>query len=108
MNADGTNFVQLTDNAVFDGGPNFSPDGKKILFIRSLGPGQGQELFVMNADGTNEMQLTNTQGFNTLARWGVTLSRSDVAGGISHGDLRLGPSSIRRVGSRLPYFRARP
>jgi Tol biopolymer transport system component len=72
--ADGTNFVQLTDNAVFDGGPNFSPDGQKIMFVRSLGPpgsGQGQELFSMNADGTNEMQLTNTPGSNTLARWGV-------------------------------------
>jgi TolB protein len=71
MNADGTNFVQLTDNAAFDGGPNFSPDGQKILFIRTLGPGQGQELFLMNADGTNERQLTNTPGHNTLARWGV-------------------------------------
>jgi Tol biopolymer transport system component len=54
MNADATGFVQLTHNAVFDGGPNFSPDGQKILFIRSLGPARGQELFVMNADGTNE------------------------------------------------------
>jgi Tol biopolymer transport system component len=71
MNADGTNFVQLTNNAVFDGGPNFSPDGEKIVFIRTLGPGQGQELFLMNADGTNEMQLTATPGSNTLARWGV-------------------------------------
>ena len=70
MNADGTAFVQLTDNAVFDGGPSFSPDGQKILFIRTV-PGQAQELFSMNADGTNEMQLTNTPGFNTLARWGV-------------------------------------
>jgi Tol biopolymer transport system component len=58
MNADGTNVVRLNDNAVFDGGPNFSPDGQKTLFIRSLGPGQGQELFSMNADGTNEMQVT--------------------------------------------------
>jgi TolB protein len=71
MNADGTNFVQLTNNAVFEGGPNFSPDGEKIVFIRTLGPGQGQELFLMNADGTNEMQLTATPGSNTLARWGV-------------------------------------
>jgi Tol biopolymer transport system component len=71
MNADGTNFVQLTDNAVFDGGPNFSPDGQKIVFIRSLGPGLGQELFTINADGTNEIQLTSTPGFNTLARWGL-------------------------------------
>ena len=71
MNADGTSFVRLTDNAVFDGGPNFSPDGQNIVFIRTLGSGQGQELFSMNADGTNEMQLTNTPGSNSLARWGL-------------------------------------
>jgi len=71
MNADGTNFVQLTNNTVFEGGPNFSPDGQKIVFIRTLGPGQGQELFSMNADGTNQVQLTATPGSNTLARWGV-------------------------------------
>lgn len=32
MNNDGTNLTQLTDNSVYDGYPNFSPDGNKIVF----------------------------------------------------------------------------
>jgi TolB protein len=70
MNADGTNFVQLTDNAVFEGTPTFSPDGQKIVFSRDVGAGQGQELFLMNADGTNQMQLTDTVGTNVFPNWG--------------------------------------
>jgi TolB protein len=70
MNADGTNFLQLTDNAVFEGTPTFSPDGQKIVFSRDVGAGQGQELFSMNADGTNQMQLTNTVGVNLFPNWG--------------------------------------
>jgi len=49
MNADGTNFVQLTDNSVFDGTPTFSPDGQQIVFHRSPAP---QQMWIMNADGT--------------------------------------------------------
>jgi TolB protein len=70
MNVDGTNFVQLTDNAVFEGTPTFSPDGQKIVFSRDVGAGQGQELFSMNADGTNQMQLTDTVGVNLFPNWG--------------------------------------
>jgi len=70
MNADGTNFVQLTDNAVFEGTPTFSPDGQKIVWGRDVGAGQGQELFLMNADGTNQMQLTDTVGTNVFPNWG--------------------------------------
>jgi Tol biopolymer transport system component len=77
MNADGMNFVQLTDNAVFDGTPTFSPDGQKILFHRTMPPPpmtterQTQQLWMMNADGTGQMQLTVPPGFNNLANWGV-------------------------------------
>jgi TolB protein len=70
MNADGTNFVQLTDNAVFEGTPTFSPDGQKIVLSRDVGAGQGQELFLMNADGTNQVQLTDTVGTNVFPNWG--------------------------------------
>ena len=54
---------------VFEGTPNWSPDGKKLLFSRQLGA--GQQLWVMNADGTEQTQVTNTDGFNTLASWGL-------------------------------------
>jgi TolB protein len=70
MNADGTNFVQLTDNSVFEGTPTFSPDGQRIVWGRDLGAGQGQELFLMNADGTNQVQLTDTVGVNLFPNWG--------------------------------------
>lgn len=66
MNADGTNFVQLTDNSVFDGTPTFSPDGQKIVFHRSPAP---QQMWMMNADGSGQMQLTFPPGFNNLANW---------------------------------------
>ena len=80
MNADGSNRTRLTfTDLVFEGTPNWSPDGRKMLFTRSLGPGVGQELFVMdiviNPDGTVTTtlptQLTNTAGFNTLTSWGL-------------------------------------
>jgi TolB protein len=68
MNADGTNFVQLTDNAVFDGTPTFSPDGQKIVFARTPAP---QQMWMMNADGTGQTQLTFPPGWNLFANWGV-------------------------------------
>jgi Tol biopolymer transport system component len=75
MNADGTNFVQLTDNGVFDGTPTFSPDGQKIVFHRGPAP---QQMWMMNADGTGQMQLTFPPGFNNLANWGVLRVRSSA------------------------------
>jgi TolB protein len=72
MNADGTNFVQLTDNSVFDGTPTFSPDGQKIVFHR------GPAIWMMNADGSGQVQLTFPPGFNILANWGVLRVRSSA------------------------------
>jgi Tol biopolymer transport system component len=47
---------QLTDAAGFDGGPNYSPDGKKIAFDseRDGDP----DVWVMRRDGTHPKQLT--------------------------------------------------
>jgi Tol biopolymer transport system component len=39
INADGTRFVQLTDDRYGDMQPQFSPDGKKIAFATDRGPG---------------------------------------------------------------------
>ncbi len=54
MNADGSNFTQLTTD-FHDISPAFSPDGTKIAFTSSF------ELYVMNADGTGRTSL-NTGG----------------------------------------------
>ena len=81
MNADGSNRTPLTNanTAMFEGTPNWSPDGGKMLFTRGLGPGVGQQLLVMdivfNPDGTvttgAATQLTAPPGINTLSSWGL-------------------------------------
>ena len=75
MNADGSDPVRLTNNAVFDGTPTFSPDGQKIVFHRTTPP--TQQLWMMNADGTGQIQLTFPPGFNNLANWGVLRGRGN-------------------------------
>lgn len=51
---------QLTDNAIRDTDPVFSPNGKKIAFRSARGedPKAHEELWIMDADGSNPKQLT--------------------------------------------------
>lgn len=62
MNPDGTNPVNLTNNAAFDALPSFSFDGRKIVF-NSERDGN-REIYVMNADGTNQTRLTNNSDWD--------------------------------------------
>jgi TolB protein len=61
MKSDGSNVTQLTDNGVFDGWPNFSPDGKTIVFT-AWDNSPYPEIFTMNIDGTERTQITNKSG----------------------------------------------
>ena len=58
MNADGTNVRQLTDVPGYDGGPFFSPDGKKICWRRFSESGVTAEIMTMNLDGSEQKKLT--------------------------------------------------
>ena len=53
VNSDGTGLVAVTDNAVEDYSPAWSPDGSKIAFVS-----QG-DIFTINPDGTGLAQVTN-------------------------------------------------
>ena len=57
INADGTGLRRLTRNAVFDGNPVWSPDGRRIAFVRDRDR-QTANIFVMNADGSDQRRLT--------------------------------------------------
>ena len=71
MNADGTGQVQLTDNTLGDLTSSWSPDGKKIIFHRTMGQGTGRfQLWLINSDGTGEVQMTDTLGLNGFPNWG--------------------------------------
>lgn len=60
--ADGSNRARLTFNGVFDGRPNFSPDGKKIAFYRGTLQAGTSDIFVMNLDGSDQTNLTDGPG----------------------------------------------
>lgn len=57
MDADGGNVRQLTHRPGFDGGPRFSPDGRRIAFYGKTEEGH-YEIFVMDADGSNLVNIT--------------------------------------------------
>src|SRR6266508_2743394 len=47
INTDGTDLTRLTNDPAIDDEPAWSPDGRRIAFVRNF------ELYVMNADGSN-------------------------------------------------------
>ena len=57
MKADGSDTRRLTNNAAFDAGPTFSPDGKRIAFVSHRDG--NYEIYLMNADGTDQQRLTH-------------------------------------------------
>lgn len=59
MNSDGSNVRQLTNVDGYDGGPFFSPDGKRICWRRFDENEVTAEIMTMNIDGSDVKQLTN-------------------------------------------------
>ena len=59
MNADGSNVRQLTESPGYDGGPFFSPDGKKICWRRFSENGLRAEIMTMNVDGSQQRTITD-------------------------------------------------
>lgn len=62
MNSDGSNLIRLTDNDYYDGRPNFSPDGTKIIFESLPLSRYDTQIFTMNIDGSERTQLTDESG----------------------------------------------
>jgi Tol biopolymer transport system component len=60
MDADGKNVRKLTDApGCYNGGPFFSPDGKRVVFRSDRKKKDHLQLYVINADGTGERALTD-------------------------------------------------
>lgn len=77
MNDDGTNQMNLTNNPAFDWYPNWSPDGKKIVFgsYRDASGENDEDIYVMNADGSNVERLTYGPAWSGFAAWSPDGSR---------------------------------
>ena len=60
IDADGSGLRRLTDNWRSDAAPAWSPDGRKLLFLRSswVDAHASGDVYVMNADGSGQRNLT--------------------------------------------------
>jgi TolB protein len=68
IDADGSRLRRLTRNAVPDGHPAWSPDGRKIAFL-SWRDRTEADVFVMNADGSDQRHLTRKPGNEVGPAW---------------------------------------
>jgi Tol biopolymer transport system component len=59
MKSDGSDVKRLTTSKGYDGGPFFSPDGKKIIWRRFAPSGATAEVYTMNVDGSDQKQVTH-------------------------------------------------
>ena len=59
MRADGSGQTRLTNKTGYDGGPFFSPDGKRIIWRRFDTAGLIANVFTMKTDGTDVRQVTD-------------------------------------------------
>ena len=69
MNADGSNVRRLTHTPGYDGGPFFSPDGRRIVWRRFNVEGDKADIFTMNVDGSDQRQLTHFQTMSWAPFW---------------------------------------
>jgi Tol biopolymer transport system component len=58
MRADGSGQTRLTNVSGYDGGPFFTPDGRKIVWRRFDERGLIADVWTMNLDGTDQKQIT--------------------------------------------------
>ncbi|QDT09386.1 M28 family peptidase [Planctomycetes bacterium K23_9] len=107
MNADGTNVRQLTDVRGYDGGPFFSPDGKRICWRRFAENGATAEIYTMNVDGTDVRRLTELNAmswapfFHPSGDYLVFTTNHDfVNGGMNFANFEL--SCVRADGASEP------
>jgi Tol biopolymer transport system component len=59
MNADGANVRRLTEAPGYDGGPFFSPDGKRIVWRHFDESGMIADVWTMATDGSDKRRITD-------------------------------------------------
>lgn len=67
MNADGTDQQRLTNSPESESGGRWSPNGQKILYIKSIVT--ALQIWVMNADGSNQTLVSDATGVQSRASW---------------------------------------
>jgi WD40 repeat protein len=74
MNPDGTAVTRLTNTAIYEHDPAWSPDGRQIAFGRSGSLAEGAGVWVMRADGSDQHLVLSHSSPNSLT-WSPDGSR---------------------------------
>jgi TolB protein len=70
MDADGSNPVNLSKSAAYDGWPTWSPDAGRIVFSSNrAGPANIGQLYAVDVDGRNLQKLTDGPGSFVQPSW---------------------------------------
>ena len=128
MNIDGSGLKQLTHQLGYDGGPWWSPDGKRIVYRanhpqtaaeiatyrdllaqRLVRPNK-MDLWIMNADGSGQRQITHLGAASFGPSWTAD-GRNIIFSSNHHTDPKLGNFDLFLVnpdGSRLEQVTTAP
>jgi TolB protein len=70
MKADGSDPINISKSAAYDGWPAWSPDGKRIVFSSNrAGPANIGQLYAVDPDGSNLEKLTDGPGAFVQPSW---------------------------------------
>ena len=76
MNADGSGQTQLTSTPNFSENPNWSPDGRRIVFDSDRAEKGNLDIYSMKADGSDVQQLTDSPALDAVPAWSPDGHRS--------------------------------
>jgi TolB protein len=96
--ADGSNVINLSQNAAFDGWPMWSPDGKTIAFSSNRsGPANVGQIYLINPDGSELRQLTTGSRSFAQPSWSADGRRIFVYENCETADYEYGNISVITV-----------